>query len=213
MNAMTLRATLSAATRAELARDTSPQFRPAQWTDHERRLNRIREDMMIAAAPKGNPNAAWLCGASTADNGVEWENATQHTLAGLTEPMTSAELARKLDQTTKDTARQLTHLKAQGLVEVVGRVFVNRGKVNQWAATGRDPHPFPRYDNGRQRAIKRVLEVMTKPMTQTELAALLDMAAHSMGTRLRAMEKDGHVRISGKRKGGNGQMVNLWVHA
>lgn len=214
MNAMTLVTTLTPATRADLARDTAPKFKLAQWTLQERVENALIENKMIAAAPKRKPNAAWFFGAAEPEKtALGWTDVSGEFIAALTKPLTAAELAAKLKRPVSGTARQLTYMKSRGAVRVVGKVQHGGSRVNLWAATGAKSVGNPSHAAARDKARQRVTNILDRPMTAGEIGEATGMTDSAVRTRLKDMLGAGLVKVHALEKGKNGQTTKTWVRA
>lgn len=215
MNAVTLISRRSA-THEDFGRHRQLKPQPiAQWTDYERRCNRIIEDLMIeeaknkrgklpeAYAPIAQEQAADIS-AGLQDRAV---TKREIMLAFFRKPLTRSDAVRKAKMAgfTDCSARHhLDALRDMALIEEYDRVTAHTGTVRvRWIAAS--------IDGGGTVCIRRdVLNALHSPMTRSHIAATLNITRRQAANATTRLERDGLIAWTGEfSKGPNAE--KLWV--
>lgn len=119
---MTLQSRTQPSVRAEdYGRGNAVTFQYAEWTDHERRLNRIREDMMIRAHEKAKltarPAVERPC---TNARKAQGEKTRRAILAAMSHPMTASQIAKHINAKRSNVGEHLRAMASEGIVVVEG---------------------------------------------------------------------------------------------
>ena len=115
MNAMTLISRRSA-THEDFGRDKTYRQPVAQWTDYERRCNRIIEDLMILDAAKRKKRKQAEAEALTGSNEERKQQYWQPILDVMDAPMTSQQIAPLVGRQVSPVANSLKAMEKAGLV-------------------------------------------------------------------------------------------------
>lgn len=201
----------------DFGRHTTYHAEMAQWTDHERRLNRIREDLLIAEAERLNRRKrAAAEQAAQENNDAKRAQFWQPILDVLDGPMLSADIAAHVGRSPGAVAGTMRAMEKAGLVT---REDPGRGPGGQqlpfiWSrASGRACHIANRSKGEKTRTA--VFNLIDGPTTANEIAAKMGHQAHHSQQVLRELERQGRVKRAGRGKkvNGKGSAPTLWVRA
>ena len=205
MNAMTLISRRTASVRCEdFGRDKTYRQTVAQWTDYERRCNRIIEDLMIREADRLRGS---FPDQPIGRSDISQETARGNILAALDVPRSGKEIAEIVGRSGESVLHSLRKMEADGYVahKLQPRIQ-GRNQPRIWFATGKR---LPSVNENRA----RVLKLMTEPMTISQIAEKSGVSLDGVRKMMRQMGDDGIVRTDGEVLTTKNQMATLWVRA
>lgn len=214
MNAMTLISRRSA-THEDFGRDKTYRQPVAQWTDYERRCNRIIEDLMILDAAKHRKRKQAEAEALTGSNEERKQQYWQPILDVMDGPMTSQQIAPLVGRQVSPVANSLKAMEKAGLVsrKDQGRDKNGRQLPMIWSRVNRACHIANRTKGEATRT--EIYNLVSGTVTAAEVAVQTKYQPHHVQQVLRELERRGMVKRAGKgpKVNGKGSAPTLWVRA
>lgn len=214
MNAMTLPSRINPG-HVDFGRNRELAPQPiAQWTDYERRCNRIIEDLMIVEAAKLKKRQR--DDAEERDRERYREEFWKPIIEALDGQMTTQDIAAVVGRSAGAVASTMRSIEKHGLVirHDQGRSANGQQLPFIWTrADGRSCHIANRQKGERTR--QEALAAMDGPTTANELADRLGHSPHHCQQVMRELERQGRVKRAGKgpRVHGKGSAPTLWIKA
>lgn len=209
MNAMTLISRRSA-THEDFGRDKTYRQPVAQWTDYERRCNRIVEDLMILDAAKHKKRKAEV-EAWKVSNEERRAQFWQPILDVMDGPMTSQQIAPLVGRQVSPVANSLKAMEKAGLVsrKDQGRDKNGRQLPMIWSRIEAQKKT-PKHTERAQQSRMIVLAAMDKPTTAASLSRKTDMSRSKIDDVILNLRKQGLIV---KVREAAGSAPALWVRA
>lgn len=218
MTAMTLISRRTASVRCEdFGRDKQYHKPVAQWTDYERRCNRIIEDLMIIEGAKlAKRKRAAAEQAEANSNEARRREAWMPILDVMDGPMTSQQIAPLVGRQVSPVANSLKAMEKAGLVSRKEQGRNANGQQMPFIWTRADGLPCHIGNRAKgDKARKAVLDLMDGPTTASQMAEKIGYGAHHCQQLFRELERRGMVKRAGKgpKVNGKGSAPTLWVRA
>ena len=184
----------------------------AQWTDYERRCNRIIEDLLIVEAARLSKRKR--DDAEERDRERYREEFWKPILDALDGQMTTQDIAAVVGRSSGAVASTMRSMEKHGLVirHDQGRSANGQQLPFIWTrADGRSCHIANRARGDKTR--HAVLALMDGPITASEIAAKLGHKAHSVQGVMCDLERRGQAKRAGfgPKVNGKGSAPTLWV--
>lgn len=182
----------------------------AQWTDYERRCNRIIEDLMIASIkPRRKSHIAEMFGDSRTNEQRAAET-RKAILAQLDTPKTAQEIAAAIGKCDSTISTRLNVLRKAGIVDYTEPPREGYPKGRIWRKLVRANIEANIAKGAAKR--ERLFAIMDKPQTVREMAERLGVKSPNVRDMLNVLEREGRVERAGKTpKRHHGGIADLWV--
>lgn len=216
MNATALHSQISAG-HQDFGRHRQLKQQPiAQWTDYERRCNRIIEDLMILDAAKHRKRKQAAAEKAEANsNEARRREAWMPILDVMDRPMTSQQIAPLVGRQVSPVANSLKAMEKAGLVsrKDQGRDKNGRQLPMIWSRVKRACHIANRTRG--EKARTAIYNLVSGTVTAAEVAVHTKYQPHHVQQVLRELERRGMVKRAGKgpKVNGKGSAPTLWTRA
>ena len=194
---------------ADFGRNNAVQVDLAQWTDHERQLNRIREDMMIEHWAKGIP--AWMVNQGKYQVCHQHDTDTtdrnrQKVLDFLTRKHSVKQIATALNLHKGTAQKHLNSLLAEGLVKKISQGRERSGALR--------PYLWAKAQNNCT-TDERILAALATPKPRYQLREEIAMSEQGLDAAMKRLKGKGLIVEAGTvpSRGNAGAHVKAWVRA